>query len=1103
MESRAYSNTTSNRILFMKVRFENGSFILIAFLLSLNGCDNHSQLFQKLDLANTGIDFENKLTPTDDFNIIDYLYFYNGGGVAIGDINDDGLPDLFFSGNQVKNKLYLNKGNLKFEDITESAGVSGNSTWNTGSVMGDVNGDGLLDIYVCAVVGLKNLRGHNELFINNGDNTFTEKSEAYGLDFDTYSSSAAFLDYDKDGDLDMYLLNHAVHTSGSFGHANLRNKRTYETGDKLLRNDGGTFVDVSEEAKIYGGINGYGLGVAISDFNSDGYPDIYVGNDFHEDDYYYLNNGDGTFTEQLKDAFTYSSRFSMGNDVSDINHDGYPDLITLDMLPQDEATIKRSEGDEYITTLKMRTNQYGYYYQFVRNMLQVNQGNGVFAETGLMSSVAATDWSWSALFADFDQDGNQDLFISNGIPRRPNDLDYIKYVSSEQVVNTMEATKLVDQKALSLMPSGKVENYIYKGSGNYTFTDMSQQWLPSEKTCSTATAIGDLDNDGDLDIVISNVDDKPEIYVNQTNASSGFLKIRLKYSAENSFGIGTRVYTYADSVMQFKELYTVRGFQSSSEPIIHFGYGNTNQVDSIVVVWPNGMAQRLSQIKTNQTLLIAYDKKIARQFTRPKEKNTTVFEQIDSNEVGINFVHKEDDYTDFDRLKLQPYQKSDRGPATAVGDLNNDGKADIFFGGSKWIPSQIFLLTDQGYKHTAIPFIEKDSVKEDIEAVIEDFNKDGKQDLFIGTGGADFYNQSKPLLDSYYESDASGYSLVEVSGYFENASTVKTFDFDGDGDMDVFVGNESVSNDFGKMPKSYLLKNENGTFIPVQVDLFENLGMVTDAIWDDFDKDGSEDLIVVGEWMNPIFLRNEAGLFKKVNLIEGDKSGLWQSIISFDIDADGDADYVLGNWGLNSKFKASDDAPMRMYYSDFNDDGKSETIIAIEKDGRYFPLDGFDMIAGQIVGLHKKFTSYRDFAGKPIEEIFTKDQLDKAFIYTVNELASGYLLNENGKFTFNRFGDDIQLSPVLAMLTYDFDRDGKDEVLLGGNYFGVQPFHGRYGSFSGALVKDEANISTGKSIGLNFMNKSIRHLNIIKFGDQDYLLVTINNDKAQVYKLKQ
>ncbi len=1072
----------------------------ICFALALFGC-NKGELFKELSVKEAGIAFENTLTPTEDFNIIDYLYFYNGGGVAIGDINGDGLPDLFFSGNQVKNKLYLNKGNLEFEDITDKAGVSGKSTWNTGSVMADINGDGLLDIYVCAVVGLKNLRGHNELYINNGDNTFSELSEAYGLDFDTYSSSVAFLDYDLDGDLDMYLLNHAVHTSGSFGHADLRNKRTYETGDKLLRNDGQRFVDVSEEAKIFGGINGYGLGVAVSDFNLDGYPDIYVGNDFHEDDYLYINNGDGTFIEQLKNAFTHTSRFSMGNDVADINHDGFPDLISLDMLPEDETVIKRSEGDENINTLRMRTNQYGYYYQFERNMLQVNQGNGLFAETGLLSGVAATDWSWSALFADYDQDGNQDLFISNGIPSRPNDLDYIKYVSSDKVVNTIETTKLVDRKALSLMPSGAIENYIFKGSGAFTFTDMSKSWLPAKKTCSTAAAIGDLDNDGDLDIVVNNVNDRPQIYVNQTTASNTYLKIRLKFLPGNPYAFGARVYSYAGGNIQYKEMYTARGFQASSEPLIHFGYGRETNVDSVIVVWPNGMTQHLGATKTNQTVVIAYAEESVSRFQPRKPETNPIFERIDPGTIGLDFEHKEDQYTDFDRLKLIPYQQSDRGPATAIGDINNDGKPDVYFGGSKRIPGQIFVQSDLGFQKASFPSIQKDSLKEDVVAVIEDFNRDARADLFIGTGGADFYNKSSPLLDSYYRGGDVDFSLIEIPNYYENASCLKPVDYDGDGDMDLFVGNESVSNDFGKMPKSYLLKNENGTLIPTQEKLFENLGMVTDAAWQDFDNDGLPDLIVVGAWMNPVFLKNDRGTFRQVNLINESLSGLWQSIIAFDIDGDGDQDLMLGNWGLNSKFKASARFPMKMYYADFDHNGQRETIIAIEKNGRYFPLDAFDMIASQLVSLHKKFSTYQSFAGKTIEEVFGRDQLNDAMVYEVHTLASGYLKNENGRYTFKKFPDELQVSPVLAMLKYDLDSDGVEEVLLGGNYFGMQPFHGRYGSFAGSVVKSEDVALPGQSLGLNLMNQSVRDFNVIEFKGSRYLLVTINNGRAQLYKL--
>ncbi len=577
--------------------------LFIGVLVLLLGCGKTGgELFTNPTPKETGISFSNDLTETNDLNILDYLYFYNGGGVAIGDINGDNLPDIYFSGNQVKNKLYLNKGNLTFEDITEKAGVAGNSTWNTGTVMGDVNGDGLLDIYVCAVVGINGFNGYNELFINNGDQTFTESAAKYGLDFDTHSSNAAFLDFDQDGDLDLYLLNHAVHTQESFGKADLRYKRDFQTGDKLLRNDGDSFVEVSEEAGIYGGINGYGLGVAISDFNQDGYPDIYVGNDFHEDDYYYLNNGDGTFTESLKTYFGHTTRFSMGNDVADVNHDGWPDILSLDMLPEDETVLKSSEGDDDFQIQKMRINQYGYHYQFTRNMLQVNRPGYGFEETALMDGLAATDWSWSALFADYNADGEQDVFISNGIPKRPNDLDFINFVSDDQIKKKIDNTKLVDQEALNMMPSGTVHNYVFQGTDSLNFIDRSMDWIAKDTLVSGATAMGDLDNDGDLDLVTNNINSPATLYINQTNTGANYLKIKLNYSGKNPLGIGTKILSYHQGVLQFKEMYTVRGFQASSEPVIHFGYGSHSKVDSLRILWPDNTTQLLKNVAVNQTL---------------------------------------------------------------------------------------------------------------------------------------------------------------------------------------------------------------------------------------------------------------------------------------------------------------------------------------------------------------------------------------------------------------------------------------------------------------------------------------------------------------------
>jgi hypothetical protein len=1074
--------------------------LLFSVLLFLLACNNKKPLFESSAPSKTSITFQNTLTESDDFNILDYLYFYNGGGVAIGDINNDGLPDIYFSGNQVKNKLYLNKGNLKFEDITEQAGVEGNSDWNTGAVMGDVNGDGLLDIYVCAVVGLRGLGGHNELFINNGNNSFTESAKQYSIDYDTYSSSAAFLDFDLDGDLDIFLLNHAVHKRESFGHSDLRLKRTYETGDKLLRNDGDKFTDVSEEAGIYGGINGYGLGMGISDFNQDGFPDIFVGNDFHEDDYYYLNNGDGTFNESLKKYFGHTTRFSMGNDVADINHDGMPDLISLDMLPNDEKVLKSSDGDEDISILRLRTEQYGYYYQFSRNMLQVNLGEGKFSETALLSGVAATDWSWSALFADYDQDGEQDLFISNGIPKRPNDLDYMKFVSSEEVKGKIDATTLVDKQALELMPSGAIRNYLFKGSGNLAFDDKSNNLIPDELTYSTATAMGDLDNDGDLDLVISNINNSASLYINQTNETANYLKVKFNYAAPNTAGIGTKVFSYHNAVLQYKELYTVRGFQSSSQPIIHFGYGNIEKVDSLRIIWPDNSTQIIMDISVNQLLTVSPDKTTLFNYQQLKFQEKPLFELMENN-LGIDFEHIEDRYIDFDRQKIMPYRVSDRGPATALGDINNDGKDDIFFGGSKYIPSQIYLQKDSTFERARIPEIEKDSIKEDVAAIIADFNDSGKSAILVGSGGADFYNQMKPLLDSYYKRSDSSFTDGILPEYFENASVMVAEDYDKDGDLDVFVGGLSVSNDFGNIPNSYLLNNENGKFSIVENLALQKTGMVTSAVWSDYNADGEIDLIVVGEWMSPKFFKNQGGILIEDNLLKEDLNGLWQAIVPYDIDMDGDIDYVLGNWGLNSKFKASVRYPMKMYYDDFDNNGSTETVLAIEKDGKYYTLEGLNDLSGQIVSLRTEFSKYEDFAGKTVEEIFGGKELKAATLLEVNNLSTGFLKNENGEFHFYPFPEAMQLSPVKALIVYDFDKDGIDEVLAGGNYFGVKPFHGRFDAFPGALIMNETDIILGHKIGLALTNKSVRSMNIISINNNEYLLVTINNDKAQLYKL--
>jgi enediyne biosynthesis protein E4 len=1074
--------------------------IALASLLLVSCSKKENQLFEKLSPETSNVKFTNQLDESKNISILDYLYYYNGGGVALGDINNDGLVDIYFTSNQGKNKLYLNKGNNKFEDISLKAGVEGISDWQTGSIMADVNGDGYLDIYVCAVVGINGFEGHNELYINNKNNTFTESASEYGLDIDNYSTSAAFLDYDNDGDLDMYLLNHAVHSESSFGKADIRNKRSYECGDKLFQNNNGHFVDVSEKAGIFGGANGYGLGIAVSDFNLDGNPDIYVCNDFHEDDYYYLNNGDGTFTESMRNYFGHTSRFSMGVDAADINHDGFPDLMTLDMLPENETVLKSSAGDDNPQMLKYRTEKLGYHYQYTRNMLQINQGGKHFTEVALLTGVAATDWSWSTLFADYDQDGEQDIFVCNGIPKRPNDLDYVKYYSNENIKTKITTTKLLDKQALKKMPKGNVSNYVFQGAKDLQFKNRSNDWIENDSIISNGGAYADLDNDGDLDIVTNNLNSVASIYINKTNEKANYLKLKLRFEGKNTFAIGAKVISYVKGKKQFKDIQTTRGFQSSSEPMAHFGYGKVSQVDSVQIIWPDKTFQTIKNVKTNQTVTIQPNKnRKSFNYANLHPGILPIFKKSVTN-LGIDFIHQENDFVDFTAQKLIPYQRSDRGPATVVGDLNNDGKSDIFFGGAQGKQAAIYLQNGTGFSKKIFSTIVADSIYEDASAVIGDFNGDRQNDLIVASGSGQY---AANLIHRMYLGNALIKSALPDTKAM-NASIIKTIDYDKDGDLDIFIGNNSKSNSFGRMPNCNLLNNNKGVFSLVQSKTFEGIGMVTDALVTDFNKDGSQDLIVVGEWMKPKFFANTKGNFKEVTetLLPGNQNGLWQSICAFDIDHDGDQDYLVGNWGLNSKFKANQEFPMKMYYDDFDTNDTFETIVAIEKNGKYYPTMGLDELAEEFSGmLKKKFNSYKSFAGKTVEEIFDPKMLEKAVFYQVHNLRSGYLRNDNGKFTFVPFSNKMQVSPITSFVKADFDGDGKEEVFVAGNYFGVSPFHSRFDGFSGALIKDQKTIYLGNQIGIDLTQKAVRHLDIVPFNGKKYLLVTINNKKAEVYEL--
>ncbi len=1052
---------------------------------------NPAPLFKTIEATQVGINFKNQLKEDDSLNILDYLYFYNGGGVAMGDINNDGLPDLFFSSNQGNNKLYLNKGELAFEDISEKAGIEGSSSWNTGAVMADVNGDGFNDIYVLAVVGINGFQGHNELYINQGDNTFIESSKTYGLDIAAYGTTASFFDYDLDGDLDVYILNHAVHTQESFGRAQIRNRRNPMTGDRLMQNNNGNFVDISEAAGIYGGDNGYGLGLSISDFNQDGMPDIYVGNDFHEDDYYYLNNGDGTFTESLKEYFGHTSRFSMGNAVGDVNQDGRPDLISLDMLPEDETVLKSSEGDDTYHTLKMRTEQFGYHYQYARNMLFLNSNSGTFSEQALQTGIAATDWSWSALFGDFDHDGHEDLFISNGIPKRPNDLDFVRFVSNEQIQKTISNSRLMDQKALEMMPSGAVPNYVFQGNGNGTFVDKSAQWTDRSPSISGATAVGDLDGDGDLDLVTNNINAAPTLYINQTDKEH-YLKLRFQFSDMNPFGIGTKAFLYSEHELQYRELFPNKGWQASSEAILHFGIPKNTSIDSLVIVWPDRTSQRILTPKKDATVTITPKN------TRPWNTKRIDHKRKQWNDVsevlGLQYTHEEDNYSDFNVQKLIPYQISDRGPAVAIGDLNNDQLEDVFFGGAAGQPARIYLQKNGVFEFYHDPVIEADSLYENVSAVILDINQDGFNDLLVGNGGNRIQPSLQFLKDGLYLGSADGFQKQPWTEEMVNTSIVTA---SSKGDF-VFVGNHSKPLDFGNSTASYVISTSKVDPTQNRQEILVD-GMITDVLWSDIDADGDEDLLIIGEWMAPVIMENNNGTFQKTSSGVPKVSGLWQTVEAFDIDHDGDTDYILGNWGLNSKLKATNKHPIRMYYADFDANGTSETVVALEKNGAYYPLLGLNELAEQLVYLRKKFVSYTEFAGKTMEEVFGAEALEKAKQFQVNTLASGYLRNDQGRFSWHAFPAELQVAPIKAFTS--FSEENNNIVLAGGNYFGVIPFHGRFDSFSGSVIRSEKEQESVTAYGLDFYQKSVRHLKTITITNKTHLLVVYNNETSQVYEL--
>ncbi len=1069
------------------------SFILLFLCFSCSeetAVPNKNYLLKKRSEKTTGIDFKNTLIEDAEHSIINYIYFYNGGGVSAGDINNDGLVDLYFVSNQGENKLFLNKGNFQFEDISMQANIDSASDWNTGVTMVDINNDGFLDIYVCAVSGLLDFKGKNELFINNGDTTFTESAHEYGLDFSGYATQAYFFDFDKDNDLDVYIVNHATHTITSHGKASLRNKRVPAVGDVLLKNNNGKFTDVSEEAHIFGGVNGYGLSASIADFNNDGWDDIYVCNDFHEDDYYYINNQDGTFREELKKSFSTLSRFSMGSDVADINGDGFQDLITLDMLPNDERVLKETEGDDAMYNMQEKLRKQGYKDQYSRNMLQISEKGTYFYETALLNNVADTDWSWAPLFADFDNDGHQDLFISNGINRRPNGLDFKNYISNTfKQKNEAESLKWLYQ-SINEMPSGKVTNEIYSGNSK-NFKKKTGDWMEQKPSLSNGAIYADLDLDGDLDIVTNNLNDFAGVYENTTNGKKNAISLHFSYKKENKSGIGTKAILYNNGKSQLKQLFSSRGFLSAVAQKIHFGLDTISIIDSIAVIWPDNTIQKVRNPNINKTLLISYtDNNPSFDYAI----NKTPFFKAENS---ITFKHKEDAYYDFNSEKLIPYQVSKLGPAVAIGDVDGNGFEDVYLGNSSGNAAELYLNNGTSFKKSDQKQFEKDADYEDNDAVFFDADNDGDLDLYVATGIHKTRNR-RLEVDRLYLNNKGMFILSNNKTLLNplNTSCVAAYDYDKDGDEDLFIGNLSNPKSFGADVNSAILINDGKGSFTADVK-FKLNSKVTDATWIDINEDGQKDLLVATEWGNPqVFINNNGKL--SLQELPKNSEGLWQSITAFDIDKDGDTDILLGNWGLNTKFNATVKNPLRLYYGDFDGNNKKETVLTYSKNGNEYPVNSKNELAAQMNIISTRFVKHKNYALKTVSEVLTPEAVNEATKFTVNTLASGYLENNNGVFTtFKKFPQELQTAPITSFDGLRFKN--KDALIISGNSLMVNTYHGGYTSLKGFLLKSITEYGFVSDFGISPFNGQVKSVKVVQMKNKKMLLVISNNDSLRTY----